>query len=612
MGDQSRHSGMPYDSPFATQGRMWTPMQVRYLMNTCKFYYLMNPLINAATTKMAMYPITEIIVQDADKEVRHFYEDYFTNSMDLHTHLIEAGLDYNVYGNMFSSIMFPFIKYLECKRCGHKVQAKSTRFDYSGGAFSLNCKKCGNYGEANAEDVYIKNPQGIRIVRWNPADFQISHNEVTGDTIYRWTMPSLLRHDIVVGKHSVVSKTPQDFLASVRDNEPLLFNENRLFHMKRPSISSKTLGRAWGVPMILPVIEDVYYLQVLRKAQEQIASEHLVPLRVLFPQGTSQGDAPYTMMNLTDWKDQIQEELTKYRRDRNYIPVLPVPVGNQTIAGEGRALLLHQEIRAVNEQIVAGMGVPVEFVFGGLSYSGTSVSMRMLENVMLNYRQEHLRYMRWIVQQVSGYMGWPSSTLKLRDFRMADDLNRRQYLFNLWQSGLISDQALLEESGFDAAEERENRQNEEKAKFDEQERSLLAQTEAQNKATRLQTLAQRDIQMEMQEETGMPAEEQMPQASGEMMQDQAGSDLTQDSMTPEAEADGNNIQVNLLQYAQQVSSRLMTLEPQARAAALAQVRMEQPAMAAEVVRIMKENSPGEVRNLPEQLPPRRGPETSVI
>jgi hypothetical protein len=594
-------------------------MQIKFLMNTCKFYFLMNPLINAATTKMATYPITEVIVKDADKNIRDFYETFFTDTIDLHTHLIESGLDYNVYGNTFSSIMFPFVKYLICKKCGNREPAKSARFEFSGARFSMNCK-CGHYGETKVEDVYMKNPNGIRLVRWNPADFQIHYSEITGEKLFQWTMPNMLRHDILVGKRHVVSRVPQEFIQSVRDNRPLIFNSSRIFHMKRPSISSKTLGRAWGVPMVLPVIEDVFYLQVLRKAQEQIAAEHLVPLRILFPQGTGQGDSPYTMMNLGDWKTQIEEELIKFRRDRNYVPVLPVPVGNQTISGEGRALLLHQEIRAISEQIIAGMGVPVEFVFGGLSYSGSSVSMRMLENVLLNYRQEHKRYMNWIVRQVSDYMGWPTTELQLRDFRMADDLNRRQYLYNLWQAGLLCDQALLEESGFDAAEQKEKRKLEEKSRFSEQERMLLAQTEAQNKATRLQAISQLDLQEEMQERQGgmMGMGGQM---GGMPMQDGggeaftgAGSDLADEQgvMGAEAGEDGS-ARVNIIQYAQQIATRFAAMDPNTRATAIAQLRSEQPALAAEVVRLIRESSQAQsAEPLPEQAPPRRGPESALI
>ena len=482
--------GTPYDSPFATQGRVWTPMHIRYLMEVAKFYFLQNPLINAACTKMAVYPITEVMVKDAQRPVREFYETFFKDTLDIHTHLIECGLDYNVYGNALMSVMFPFIKYLICKGCQRRRAVSSSKFEFHGGHFHLHCKSCGTQGEAKVEDVYVRSPHAIRLHRWNPCEFTIYHNEITGEKIYEWEISSGLRHEVLSGKKHVVAKTPQEFINAIRENRPILFNHNRIYHMKRPTVSSKTIGKSWGVPMQMPVLEDVFYLQILRKAQEQIASEHLIPLRVLFPQGTTGQDAPYSMMNLVDWKEQVQQEVAKFRRDRNYIPVLPVPIGNQTISGDGRALLLHQEIRVISEQIISGMGVPIEFVYGGLSYSGSSLSMRMLENVMLNYRQEHHRYLAWLMKTVANYMKWPHSKLLLRDFKMADDLNRRQFLMNLWQAKLLCAQDFLEESGFDAIEQKERRQREEAMTFAEQEREVLAQANAQMKATRIQQLGQ--------------------------------------------------------------------------------------------------------------------------
>lgn len=612
-------AGTPYSSPFATQGRMWTPMHIKLLFDTCKYYYLMNPLINAATTKMATYPVTELLVKEQDKELRDFYESYFTETIDLRTKLIEAGLDYNVYGNMLSSIMFPFIKYLTCRGCGHRSAAKDSRFTYSDGTFTKHCSKCGHQGVAGVADVYMRNANAIRIVRWNPRDFKIIQGDIYGEKIYEWQMPAMLRHDITTGKPHVVANTPQEFLDAVRTNDSIVFPANRVFHMKRPSISTSTLGRAWGVPMILPVVEDVYYLQILRKAQEMIASEHLVPLRILFPQGTGAGDQPYSMMNLGEWKDQVEEELQKFRRDRNYTPILPVPIGNQTVSGDGRALLLHQEIRAISEQIIAGMNVPIEFVFGGLSYSGSSVSMRMLENSMLNYRQEHLRYMTWIMRQVSDYMGWPFAKLELRDFRMADDLNRRQYIFNLWQAGLLCDQALLEESGFDASEQKEKRQSEEKAKFSEQERTMLAQTKTQVKASRIQMLGQFELQNEMAElqGAGQMAPAQDPESAEQGFYDSVESPLDVSQTPGEAplpEQQGGTVALNLLEYAKQTAQRLMTLDPNQRANELARIRTQQPSLAQEVARIMREQSGGNQTQaaLPEQRPPRRGAESALI
>ena len=67
---------------------------------------------------------------------------------------------------------------------------------------------------------------------------------------------------------------------------------------------------------------------------------------------------------------------------------MPMPLGTQTIGGQGRALILHQEYRIWSEQIIAGMGVPPEFVFGGVQYSGTNLTMFQLHNKFLSYIED--------------------------------------------------------------------------------------------------------------------------------------------------------------------------------------------------------------------------------
>ena len=92
--------------------------------------------------------------------------------------------------------------------------------------------------------------------------------------------------------------------------------------------------------------------------------ENIVPMRMIFPgQNTGGNEGPYGSYNLTNWKRRIDEEINMWKRDHNYIPVLPVNIGFQQIGGQGRSLLLYQEMRLLAEQMLAGAGIPVEFIF---------------------------------------------------------------------------------------------------------------------------------------------------------------------------------------------------------------------------------------------------------
>ena len=139
-------------------------------------------------------------------------------------------------------------------------------------------------------------------------------------------------NDIIIGKKSTVETVPQLFIDALRLKKAVVFSKDNIYHFKRPTLAGK--DRGWGTPMILPVLKDTFYLQVLRKAQEAIAMEHIVPLRVMFPQAGSATSDPYTSVNLQDWRDQVASELRRWKADNNYIPIISsMESGYKTIWG---------------------------------------------------------------------------------------------------------------------------------------------------------------------------------------------------------------------------------------------------------------------------------------
>lgn len=449
---QSGAGTMRYPSPFFDIGHTYLPTSVKQMFKWCRYYFMVNPLINAVTYKMAEYPITQIQVKEADSVLRDKWMKLIETGLKLRKVLIEIGLDYFCYGNAFITIHWPIQKSLICSNCKCKQQIKNAIYKFRNYRFYLACSACQVTAEAGVEDLNIKDLKGIRIVRWNPEYITPEHNEVTNKTDYFFDIPQGLKNDIMMGKRHVIESIPNEFVLALRESKTLKMRDGEIFHLKRPTIAQKDMG--WGMPLILPVLKDSYYLQILRKAQESIAQQYIVPLRILFPQGGSGTSDPYSTVDLSMWRRRIEAEIEKWKLDQNYIPILPIPVGNETIGGEGKALMLHQEMRAWSEQIVAGMHVPIEFVFGGLSYSGSSVSMNMLENQFLGYRTDLLSFCRdFVLGRIASYMDWPAPDIEFSRFRMADDLQRSALLMQANQAMKISDTSLLNELDLDLVQE---------------------------------------------------------------------------------------------------------------------------------------------------------------
>jgi hypothetical protein len=198
------------------------------------------------------------------------------------------------------------------------------------------------------------------------------------------------------------------------------------------------------------------------------------------------------------------------------------------------------------------MGVPVELVLGGLSWSGSNVSLRMLENQFLDRRSDYLRLVTgFIMPKISAFMGWEGVPAHFKRFKMADDLQRSAFNLQLNQAGKISDRTLLEDTDWDSRLELERIDEERKVALESQRRQALGQTsiqgEAQMAMQKYQIRAQKaleksqssaDMQRQQQQEaaqmmqTGMMGSPGMsPMAGGQMMTAQQGM-MNQMGMVP--------------------------------------------------------------------------------
>jgi hypothetical protein len=536
-------NGVNYPSPFFDVAHTYLPVTVKQLFRWCRYYFLTNPLINATVFKLSEYPVTDIIIDHESPSVKKLLTEYFQDHLRYRGFQIECGLDYHTYGNAMIGMGFPFKKYLYCQRCDFRDQANKIRghWVFTNYAFRLTCPRCGWIGDARCQDFYFRNASGIKTIRWNPEDVEITYNDLTGEYTYFYTIPATIRNDIVVGRKDIVEGIPQVFIQAMREQKGVIFSKENFFHLRRPTLA--TQDRGWGIPLLLPVLKDTFYLQVMKKAQEAILLEHIVPLRVLFPQAGSGSSDPYTTINLVDWRDHVAQEIARWRYDNNYIPILPLPIGQETIGGDGKALLLTTEIQQWSEQIMIGMGVPREFLLGGMSYAGTNVSMRMLENAFIGYIIRQLGLMRFVMKQVASYMDWPEAKIRFKPFKMADDIQRKAFEFQLNQASKLSDTTLLASSDYSQEEENAIMLRETASRLEATKKQQIATAEIQGEAQLVMAKFQVKAQQEMQKAQlagAAPGEPGGPETMGGAPTDPAAAGAAGQQLPPEMQLSGPN------------------------------------------------------------------------
>jgi hypothetical protein len=558
--------GQRYPNQFFDLSQQYMPPTIKELFRWCTFYYYNSPLVGATMKKVSRYPITDLIFEDAQDSTRDLWKAVLVDDLKIKERLIEINLDYHVYGNAFVSIHLPFTRFLICQNCKESQPLKQWNWSFNGSDYHFTgvCSKCGSNGRLDVKDVPYKDRKGIRIIRWNPENIHIKYNEYTGRYIYMYTVPPKLRNLILRGDKDILEDTPLIVLEAMSKRRMIRLHPDSIFHLKCPTLAEQDQG--WGKPSIIHVLKDLFYFYTLRRAQEAIAMEHILPLDVLFPLPNAQQD-PYLHTDLASWRIQVEQIVRKHRRDPNFKAVMPVPLGNMRVGGDGKMLLLSPELNYLNQTVVGGLGMSAEMLFGqGTTYTGSSIQLRMMENDFIQNRSQLIDFVRWTKNKVRIWLSYPNcKDIRFSDFRMADDVQRNQQLIGLNAQGKVSDQTLLSELGYD---------------WDQEMQKIIAETEVKNYLVGLQTKGSARSQGEaqiIQANYQKKMQEVMGAGDPALMQDPA---ATQEQLAPGQEPNATQEQPQD-PFAQKVegwANKFLKADPAMATTAITEIKAKMPAI----------------------------------
>lgn len=490
----------------------FAPRKLKDLFRWVEYLYYNSAHIFAALKKFAEYPVTNVIIESNDESLTNNWERVLTKSIKIKSVAIAAGLDLQLYGNSFTSVYHPFNRFLICKECKARTGIRKVNYSFNLKtlSFKYDCPACNTKTTGEILDEKASDERRINVIRWDPKLMDINHNPITNESVYYYTIPQDLKHKVEKGDSHIINTMPIEFLHAIRDDKVFEFAEGQIYHMKinpPAGISSQ-----WGFPPLTTTIKLFFYTAILRKANEAIAFEHIVPFRVLHPAPISGAADPAQMVNLMKWRQEMTANIKRWRRDPLHIMFAPAALGVTMMGGQGRSLLTLGEIKEAEEEIIASMGIPKEFIYGGLSFTGSSITLRMLENQLETHTAHLNDQLNWIIQQTSKILSWKTAEASYLPFKLVDDAVQKQFVMGLQQStqGMISNTTLLELNDTDINEEREKRMQE---TLDE----TRMQLKLQQRIAKIQSSLAQQAQQEAQSGTGLSYNPQMVIASAEQI-----------------------------------------------------------------------------------------------
>lgn len=591
----------PYTSPMLNLSDFKMPKTTTEFFKWCKYYYTFDPLIAGAINASATFPITEIYLEDmvanegegqvssegiqgedGESDTLKLYKRVLLRNLKLVDLCILIGIDYYLYGN----------------------------------AFVFGEMKIGQDGK----------PEWSNVVRLDPNKIYIDYNAVDQSRRYRWVVPeNIARICREKAPKEEYAKIPDIIKKAVAEKKSILLNSKNIYHFSRPSDSGGD-GGVWGVPIIAHVLKLITYRNILRQAQEAIAREHIVPMRIFYMQSQGQGSDYSQTSNWNNVSQNLAAHITRSVRDPNYKVVSPYPLGVLNVGGEGKQLLLTPEIEQVQSEILAGMNIPREFLFGGISYSGTSISLRILENQFITYRLKLLDFINnFLIKGMAEARGeWASEldddrliTAKMVEMKMVDDVQQKQIIVDLNARGKVTDDYMWKALGLDPDKIRAGLKKEALEQIDNnteiQKRNIEAEIEIQKYREELMRRAGINPQDEGQPQGGEPSPQgnnlnqgEYPQ-EGQFQEEPPAQGATQDSIE-ESVQKGQGSEDGRL-YA--TAKKLMELPEKERSSFIANLDPGTARKIEEVIQILESD---EQRNndtkvnmkpMPNQKPPRR-------
>jgi len=439
----------------------FAPRKLKDLFRWVEYLYYNSAHVFAALKKFAEYPVTEINIETSEETLKDNWKRVLDKSVRARNVAICSGLDVQLYGNSFTSVYHPFNRFLICKACNARTNIKKIAYKFTLKTLTFNytCPGCKTATSGDIKDEKVNDEKRINIIRWDPKLIDINHNPITGESEYYYTIPQELKRKVEKGDAHIINTMPIEFLRCIKSDKVFKFAPGQLYHMKISPPAG--IESQWGFPPLTSTIKLFFYTAVLRKANEAIALEHIVPFRVLHPAPISGTADPAQSINLLKWRQELEANLRKWRRDPNHIMFAPAALGVTMMGGQGRSLLTLGEVKDAEDNIIAAMGIPKEFLYGGLSFTGSAITLRMLENQLETYTGQLNAQMEWIVGQISDIMGWKPAKVEFIPFRLIDDAQQKQLLLNLNSSKpLVSDGTILDMLDLDINEERDKRQQE--------------------------------------------------------------------------------------------------------------------------------------------------------
>lgn len=434
-----------FSDPFMLPSSNSIPTELQSALDFCLYLYYLNPLYRRASIRVVSHFITDLdfIDKTGSQDERDTLKDYLLNQLDLFGILLECGQEWACYGNAFIRLHLPFDRVLVDHRDGkYKEYAVSmfgndAKYDYKTLTYNVPDpatfdKPAGKRGRIslNFIDRPSRDKDRIRLKRLDPRQVVLQHAFLSGKTQILYRFESEFVSLIKAGTLYQVNETPMSMLKAIALDQDFIFNDGQVFHFKAPSISGIS-NYGWGMPETIANYRHIHQLQVLRKIDEVVGLDYMLPFRLFSPEPSPTANDPMNYMLMNRWGSEIKEIIKRRRTDPFAMHALPFPVTYQEFGAAGKQLAPKELVEYHNNVLLDAMGYPAELFKGSLQVQQIPTAVRLFENSFHFIHHGFDKIAKWVTRRVLDYIGQAQIGVELQPPRLADDLERQRVYMQL-------------------------------------------------------------------------------------------------------------------------------------------------------------------------------------
>lgn len=420
------------------------------------------------TYRMAMERIVSYFLTDVDvggdisDDEKKKWSEYLDETLGVMDFLQNMMRDRMCYGNAFGSVIIPFRRFLMCPKTGDMYPLREVynkapfNFKWSSNfEFVATCPKTKWRGPWKVVDKPQDEEHTIRLKRWNPHEMELLHDPYTDEVSYLWRIPEDYKRQVKKGHLYHLERVSEQVLLAIKNNQVFRFNDDAIFHMKEPTLAG-IKNRGWGLPRSLVNFRQIYYVQVLRRYNEAIAMDYVIPFRLITPATRGGGGAgglpaqdPMMFYNAGDFRSQVKNMINRRRKDPASWQILPFPVQYDMMGGDANKLAPRDLIDQGLETLLNETGTPVELYKGTLQTQAAPTALRLFESTWRSLVHETNGLLQWIVSAVGEAMSWDKVDASLTKVTIADDMQKQMAALQLMMGQQVSGTTGLKAIGYD-------------------------------------------------------------------------------------------------------------------------------------------------------------------